>query len=220
MNGIRAPRAAAARVWPARACHAVITLAIVTLLAACEGGSGQSGSAFTFLSVDGFSLSTTGSPIVSSIPSSTVAGTTTTACVTLRNNLKNPTVTMSNALDNIIVTSYTVTITSLTGGRLGDPFTIGTAVLVPAGLSTTTNDQTSTGTSTATFSVLLVPSTSKGSPGTVATVDIKFRGHDGRGSSVQAEGAVSVVFTSGLSPDTSCPPATAPTTPTTPTPPA
>ena len=43
-------------------------LAIAALLAACEGGSGQSGSAFTFLSVDGFSLSTTGSPNLSTIP--------------------------------------------------------------------------------------------------------------------------------------------------------
>src|SRR5262249_9751730 len=152
--------------------------------------------------VDGFSL--TAGTFVSSVPSSTVAGRTTTACVTLRNNLKNPTVTASTALDNIIVTSYTVTITSLTEGRLGEPFTIGTAILVPAGLTTSSGQTTSTGPSTSTFSVLLVPPGSKGSPGTVATVDIKFRGHDGRGSSVQAEGAVSVVFTAGLDPDSSC----------------
>jgi len=178
-----------------------VLAAIAALLPACEGGSGQSGSAFTFLTVDGFSL-TPGS-FVSSVPSSTAPGTTTTACVTLRNNLKNPTVTASTALDNIIVQSYTVTITSLSGGNLGT-FTIGTAVLVPSGATTITNGQTTTTPGTATFSVLLVPSESKGSPGTVANVLIRFRGHDQRGSSVQAEGGVAVVFTSGLAADSSC----------------
>src|SRR5262249_8021700 len=160
---------------PAWAHRLVAFVAVAALLAACDGGgSGQSGSAFTFLSVDGFSL--TAGNFVSSVPSSTVPGRTTTACVTLRNNLKNPTVTPSTALDNIIVTSYTVTITSLTEGRLGEQFTIGTAVLVPAGLTTSSGQSTTTGPSTSTFSVLLVPPGSKGSPGTVATVDIKFKG--------------------------------------------
>src|SRR4029077_2896262 len=101
---------------------------------------------------------------------STDAGSTTTACVTLRNNLKNPTVTAPTGLDNITVQSYTVTITSLTGGSLGGPFIIGTAILVPAG-SIANNVL---GNNTATFSVLLVPSGSKGGPGTVANVLIKF----------------------------------------------
>src|SRR5262249_22399471 len=76
-------------------------VAIAGLLAAGEGGSGQSGSAFAFLSVDGFSLpppGTTGTAFLSSIPSSTAPGTVTSACVTLRNNLKNPTVTGPSAL--------------------------------------------------------------------------------------------------------------------------
>src|SRR5262249_50909766 len=150
------------------------------------------------LTVDGFSL--TPGNFVSNVPSSTSRGTSTTACVTLRNNLKNPTVTASTALDNIVVQSYTVTITPLSGGNLGGPFTIGTAVIVPAG--NIANGVTSNNTST--FSVLLVPSDSKGSAGTVANVLIKFRGRDGRGSSVQAEGAVSVSFTSGLDTDSSC----------------
>jgi len=209
---IRLPAMVAARVRrlvrPGRAGRLIALVAVAALLAACEGGSGQSGSAFTFLSVDGFSLSTTGTPLTSSIPSSTVPGRTTTACVTLRNTLKNPTVTASTALDNIVVTSYTVTITPFTGGNLPG-FTNGTAVFVPAG--NITNGVL--GGNTATFTVLLVPPSSKGSPGTVATVGIVFRGHDGRGQSVQAEGAVSVVFTAGLDPDTSCPPAPATTPP-------
>src|SRR5215831_9948390 len=116
---IRLPAMVAASVRrrgrPAWARRLIAFVAVAALLAACDGGgSGQSGSAFTFLSVDGFSL--TAGNFVSSVPSSTVPGRTTTACVTLRNNLKNPTVTASTALDNIVVTSYTVTITSLTGG--------------------------------------------------------------------------------------------------------
>jgi len=194
-------------------------VAIAGLLAACEGGSGQSGSAFAFLSVDGFSLTppgTTGTAFLSSIPSSTAPGTVTSACVTLRNNLKNPTVTGPSALDNITVESYTVTITSLNGGNLGT-FTIGTAVLVPTGSSTTTNGQTTNTPGTATFSVLLVPADSKGSPGTVANVLIKFRGHDQRGSSVSAQGGVAVTFDSSLTADSSCGATTTTTPPTTPT---
>jgi hypothetical protein len=150
---------AACRRWSARTRHSVTALVIATLLGACEGGSGQSGSAFVFLTVDGFSLS--GTAIVSSVPSSTVQSTTTTACVTLRNNLKNPTFTAPSALDNVTIRSYTVTITPLTGGSLRGPFTFGTAVLVPAGTVSTT---TGIGGNTATFSVVLVPAGSKGSP--------------------------------------------------------
>jgi len=185
--------------WPElRGRRHITLLAIATLLVACEGGSGQSGSGFTFLSVDGFSL--TPGNFVSSVPSSTSQSSTTTACVTLRNNLKNPTVSAPTALDNIIVQSYTVTITSLGGGNLGGPFTIGTAVLVPAG--SVANGIL--GNNVATFSVLLIPAGSKGSSGTVANVFIKFQGRDGRGSSVSAEGAVAVNFDSSLTADSSC----------------
>ena len=174
-----------------RAGHPVSALAIAVLLAACEGGSGQSGSAFVFLSVDGFSLSE--GAIVSSVPSSTAQSTTTTACVTLRNNQKNPTFTTPTALDNVTVQSYTLALN-------GRTFTFGTAVLIPAGTVTTGV----VGGNTATFSVVLVPAGSKGSAGTGATAELTFRGRDGRGQSVEAEGAVTVVFESGLESDSSC----------------
>lgn len=190
---------AARRRWSARVRHSVTVLAIAALLGACEGASGQSGTAFVFLTVDGFSLSVGGTP-ASSVPSSTAAGTTTIACVTLRNNLKNPTVTAGTALDNVIVRSYTVTITPLTGGSPGGPFTFGTAVLVPAGTVATGVVSNNT----ATFAVVLVPSGLKGSPGTAATVEITFRGRDGRGQAVEADGAVTVLFTSGLETDSTC----------------
>ena len=91
-------RLARGRPWRrlGRAGHVVRALALVGLLAGCEGGSGQSGSAFIFLSVDGFSLN--GTAIVSSVNSSTAQTTTTIACVTLRNNLKNPTITSPRRL--------------------------------------------------------------------------------------------------------------------------
>src|SRR5262249_1109523 len=163
--------------------------AIAAVLTACEGGgSGQSGGAVTFLTVDRFSL--TPGNFVSTVPSSTAPGTATSARGTLRNTLKNPTVTASPPPDNTLVQSHTLTITSVGGGNRGGAFSLGTAVIVPAG--NIANGVTSNNTST--FAVLLVPAGSKGSPGTVANVLIKFRGRDGRGSSVQAEGAVSVIF--------------------------
>jgi hypothetical protein len=176
-----------------RAGHVVRALAVAFLLAACGGGSGQSGNAFVFLTVDGFSLS--GGAIVSSVPSSTAQSTTTTACVTLRNNLKSPTVTSPSALDNVTVQSYTLALD-------GQSFTFGTAVLVPAGTATT--DTESVSGNTATFSVTLVPAGAKGSAGTTATAELRFQGRDGRGQSVEAEGAVTVVFQSGLESDSSC----------------
>jgi hypothetical protein len=60
------------------------------------------------------------------------------------------------------------------------------------------------GGNTATFSVVLVPPGSKGGAGTAATVEITFEGRDGRGQGVETEGAVSVLFTAGLSTDSSC----------------
>ena len=103
--------------------HVVTVLGLAILLGACEGGSGQSGGAFSFLSVDGFFV--TQGQITSSVTSSTSQVTTTNACVILRNNAKNPTITTPNALDNITVRSYTLRVN-------GRTFTFGTAVLVPA----------------------------------------------------------------------------------------
>lgn len=192
--------------------HALAAAILALLLGACEGGSGQSGSAFVFLTVDGFSL--TGTAIVSSVPSSTSNNTTTSACVTLRNNVKNPIIGPS-ALDNVVVRSYTVTITPLTPGAPGGTFTFGTAVLVPAGVSTGTGTNATAGASTQTFAVIVVPAGAKGPSGGSATVEITFKGRDGRGQSVEAEGAVTVLFTGGDEPTLSCTGAT-PTTPTTP----
>lgn len=175
----------------ARVRRPLTALAVVTLLAACEGSSGQSGGAFVFLSVDGFSLS--GGALVSSVPSSTTQTTTTQACVTLRNNLKNPTVTAPTTLDNVVVQSYSLTLS-------GRTFTFGTAVLVPAGTITSGN----IGGNTATFSVILVPAGFKGKSGTSAAAELRFRGRDGRGRSVEAEGAVTVVFQSDLTSDSTC----------------
>jgi hypothetical protein len=195
------PAKRSARVSLARVRAVFGLLALTTLLAGCEGGSGQSGNAFVFLSVDGFSLGA-GSP-TATVNSSIDTGTTTVACVTLRNNLKNPTVTASNALNNVIVQSYTVTLTSISGGALPGPFTFGTAVIVPAGTQAAVTGVL-TG-NTATFPVVLVPASAKLDPRVrppnrlpiIATAEVEFRGRDGRGNSVEAEGAVTVVFLTG-----------------------
>jgi hypothetical protein len=95
----------------------------------------------------------------------------------------------------VTVQSYTLTLN-------GQTFTFGTAVLVPAGTVTTDSENISG--NTATFSVILVPAGSKGSPQSTATAELTFRGRDGRGQSVEAEGAVTVVFQSGLESDSTC----------------
>jgi hypothetical protein len=178
---------------PGRVAHVARALVLVTLLAGCGSGSGQSGDAFVFLSVDGFSVS--GTAIVSSVQSSTSQTATTIACVTLRNNLKNPTITGPSPLDNVIIQSYTVRLTRLSGTGPGGPFTFGTAVIVPSG--TVPAMQSAVSGNTATFAVIVVPAGAKGAAGTVATAEFTFRGRDGRGSSVQTTGAITVLFVSG-----------------------
>ena len=180
---------------------AAMLLAVAAILTGCEGGSGQSGSAFVFLSVDGFSLAagTTTATVTSSIDT----GTTTTACVTLRNNLKNPTFTGTNALNDVVIRSYTIKLTAVSGGGLPGPFTFGTAVIVPAGTQAATTNVLSG--NTATFPVILVPAGAKLDPRVrppnqlpiIATAEVTFRGRDGRGNSVETEGAVTVVFVAG-----------------------
>jgi hypothetical protein len=193
--GVRLRRRLARRIG-----RAVSTLAVVALLAGCDGGSGQSGSAFVFLTVDGFSVG--GGAATGSVNSSVATGTTTTACVTLRNNLKNPTITGSSALDNVVIQSYTLTLTLATGANLAGPLTFGAAALIPAG--TVTNGVVSN--NTGTFAVILVPANVKGgiAPGTAATAQLRFRGRDGRGNSVETEGAVTVVFVAASVADSSC----------------
>ena len=106
------------------------------------------------------------------------------------------------------IQSYTVTLTPVSGGRLPGPFVFGTAVLVPAG--TVATGAVNSTNNTATFPVVLVPATAKDDPSVrppnrlpiIATAELTFRGHDGRGNSVQAEGAVTVVFVTGEPDDT------------------
>jgi hypothetical protein len=189
---------ACARQWLVRARRPVLALVVAAALTGCDGssGSGQRGSAFTFLSVDGFSLGGGGG--TATVNSSINTATNTTACVTLRNNLKNPTITAPTALDNVIVQSYTVTLTAAGGGSLPGPFTFSTSALVPAGLVA----NNVLGGNTATVPVVLVPAGAKLDPRVrppnrlplLATAEVTFRGRNGRGSSVQAEGAVTVVF--------------------------
>ena len=202
MTCVSATLVACARLWrrPGRAAHAARALALVALLAGCEGGSGQSGNSFVFLSVDGFSVS--GTALVSSVTSSTSQTATTIVCVTLRNNRKNPTVTGVSPLDNVIVQSYTVTLTRLSGAGPNGPFTFGTAVLVPSGTVAAMTNVASG--NTATFAVIVIPAGAKGGNGTVATAQIRFRGRDGRGESVETEGALTILFASGAETTPSC----------------
>ena len=203
MTRALATLAARASFRSARARHPVTLLVVAALLTAC-GGSSQSGNAFTYLTVDGFSLS--GGTSTATVNSSSNPGTTTTACVTLRNNLKNPTLTGPNTLDNVTIQSYIVTLTRTDGGSLPGPFTFGAAVLVPAG---TVTEGVVAG-NTATFPVIVVPAGAKANPGVVATAELTFRGRDGRGDSVETEGAVTVVFVSGDEPTVSCSTTTTP----------
>ena len=181
----------------------VILLAVAALLAGCEGGSGQSGGAFVFLSVDSIGTGTSAATSTGTINSSIDTGTTTLACATLRNNLKNPTITSSTALDNVVVQSYTVTLTAVSGGALPGPFTFGTAVIVPPSTVAGMTNVLTPG--TATFPIILVPAGAKLDPRVrppnqlpiIATAQVKFRGRDGRGQSVEAEGAATVVFVTG-----------------------
>ncbi len=171
---------------------------LALLFAGCgSSGSGQSGSGFVFLSVDLFSLNgTTGVGAVNSSVSELNASTQ--VCVTLRNNLKNPTVTAPTSLDNVVIQSYTVTLRRQDGGPLPGPFTFNTSVLVPAG---TVTMGALTG-NTATFPVIVVPATVKRDPAVrppvrlplAATAEVVFQGRDGRGQRADTAGAVTVVF--------------------------
>jgi hypothetical protein len=180
---------ACARQWLVRARGPVLALVVAAALTGCDGssGSGQRGSAFTFLTVDNLSQ---GNASVATVNSPVDSGTATTACATLRNNLKNPTITTPTSLDNVIIQSYTVTLTAAGGGSLPGPFTFGTSVLVPANGAQT-------------VPVVLVPAGAKLDPRLrpptrlplVATAEVAFRGRDGRGTPVETEGAVTVIFT-------------------------
>lgn len=171
----------------------LLVLVLAILASACgSSGSGQSGSAFVFLSVDSFG--TTG-PVRSAIDD---INSSTAVCVTLRNNLKNPTVTAPTGLDNVVIQSYTVSITRFDGGTVPrTPFTIQTAVTVPAG----TSAMGAVSGNTASFAIILVPAQVKLEPALrqsrfpiSATAEVIFRGRDGRGQRIETEGAVSLTF--------------------------
>jgi hypothetical protein len=173
--------------------HVVTVLGLAILLGACEGGSGQSGSAFSFLSVDGFSL--TANTFISSVSSSTSQVTTTNVCVTLSNNLKNPTITSPSSLDNVTIQSYTLRLN-------GRTFTFGTAVLIPAGSVNMGN--LVAGSNSRTFGVIAAPAGAKGGAGATAVAEFTFKGRNGRGQSLQTDGAITVLFTGGSEPDAAC----------------
>ena len=114
----------------------------------------------------------------------------------------------------MIIQSYTVTLTAATGGALPGPFTFSTSVLVPAAAAG----------GTAGVPVVLVPAGAKLDPRLrpptplplVATAEIRFRGRNGRGSSVETEGAATVVFDDEDETAVMACTGTAPTPPTTP----
>lgn len=176
--------------------------AVLLLLAGCgsSGSGSQTGGAFVFLTVDGFSLG-------GGLPDHAVAlvqsflqdpGVSTQVCVTLRNNPKNPTVTTPTTLDHVVVESYTVSFTRADGGPPPGPFTFSVSVLVPAG--TIANGVLSG--NTAQFPIVLVPARAKRLPPLFpfprlpnrATAEVFFVGRDGRGQRVETRGAVAVSF--------------------------
>jgi hypothetical protein len=177
----------------------LLPVAAAALLAGCGSGSGQSGNAFVFLSVDLFSVS--GATPVSNVTSNLGdRGATTSVCVTLRNNLKNPTLTAPSPLDNITVTQYTTSINRLDGNTVAPgPFTFNVTFTIPAG----TAAQGVVSNNTARLPIILVPAQAKSEPpllprptvsplSTVAT--ILFKGRDQRGEEVEAQGSISLTF--------------------------
>jgi hypothetical protein len=173
--------------------------AAAALLAGCGSGSGQSGNAFVFLSVDLFSVSGA-TPVSNVISNLGDRGATTSVCVTLRNNLKNPTLTAPSPLDNVTITQYTTSISPLSGNIAAPgPFTFNVTFTIPAG---SVANGVASG-NTARIPVILVPAQAKSEPpllprptvsplSTVATV--LFKGRDQRGEEVETQGSVSLTF--------------------------
>ncbi|HEV8307661.1 MAG TPA: hypothetical protein VGW35_08320 [Methylomirabilota bacterium] len=187
---------------PRSRARALALLFLPLALAGCgTSGSSQSGTggSFTFLTVDLFSLS--GATPVSSVNSFLDDNATSTVvCVTLRNNLKNPGVTAPTTLDNVIIRTYTVSITRLDGGPPPGPFTFNTAFLVPAGVISGT-PPAATG-NTARVAIILVPAQAKNEPPLRpfpklplnATAEVIFKGENARGETLEARGAITLTF--------------------------
>jgi hypothetical protein len=166
-----------------------IAILLAAGLAGCGSGSGQGGSGFVFLSVDSVAPGVANASLATDTP--------TVVCFTLRNNLKNPTVTAPTALDNVVIQSYTVTLRRLDGAATLEPFSLGSGVTVPAGTAAAGGPAVSG--NTAVVPVVVVPGDAKrrlGGPGT-ATAEVVFNGRDRRGERVETEGAVTVNISTG-----------------------
>jgi hypothetical protein len=168
-------------------------LILLPLVGGCgSSGSGQSGSAFTFLSVNSVSPALVQSSIAD-------VDDTTQVCVTFGNNLKNPTLTAPNSLDNVTIQSYTVQLRGADGSTFSTR-TYGTGVVVPAGAAPQGGGLIVG--NTATLLAILVPPDVKREPALrpptrfpfTGSAEVVFKGRDGRGSSVEVELTVSVVF--------------------------
>jgi hypothetical protein len=167
---------------------------LLLLVGGCgSSGSGQSGSAFTFLTINSLSPGLVQSSIAD-------VDDTTQVCVTVGNNLKNPTLTAPNSLDNITIQSYTVKLRGADGRQIGPTRTYGAGVVVPAG--TVAQGTTAVSGNTATFAAILVPPDLKRDPALrpptrfpfTGSAEVVFKGRDGRGSSVEVDATVAVVF--------------------------
>jgi hypothetical protein len=180
--------------WVSRAlCAAAVAL----LLAGCgSNGSGQTGNSFTFLTAD---VATVGA-VNSNLDSPAVVSTS--VCVRLQNNLKNPTLTAPTGLDDIQVTSYTVSFTRFDGGPPPGPFTVNTAITVPAGQTGQQGQSPIVG-NTRNVLIVLVPAGAKrdaplNNPRPRlplnTNADILFQGRDNRGQRHEARVGVTVVF--------------------------
>ncbi len=172
----------------------LVAAATVGILGGCGGGgsgSSQTGSGFTFLTVD---LAPAGGAI-SNIDQENLA---TTICARFRNNLKNPTITMPTALDDVQITSYTVTFRRFDGGTPPGPFTIGTAIRVPAGTAAAAGE--------ARALIIVVPASAKHEPPLRnppprfpldTQANVVFTGQNGRGERLKVDASAIVVFVSG-----------------------
>jgi hypothetical protein len=182
-----------------RATATALALAVAGLAVGCTP-SGQSGDAFAVINIDRFGSGTASVGNVNSNLGDRQA--TTSVCVTLSNTPKNPTVSTPTALDNVTIVQYTVSYQRLDGGPPPGPFVFNTAFTVPAGRAASSTDPTVTGNS-ASVLVVLVPAQAKNEPPLLprpatplnAVANIVFKGHDGRGQTVSAQGSLSVTFT-------------------------
>jgi hypothetical protein len=174
----------------------VAAVALAGLAVGCtSSGSGQTssgGNAFVFLTIDRIAPASVQSNLGQRQAS-------TQACVTLRNTPKNPTLTTPTALDNVVITEYTVSFARMDSGAAPGPFTFNTAFLVPASTGTGTNASPG---GVNNVLVVLLPAQAKSqaplAPPPLTPVSgvatVVFKGEDGRGQRVETQGSVSVTF--------------------------